>query len=319
MMDIDAPIKIGISSCLLGHKVRYDGGHKRDRFLKDTLGRYVEYVPVCPEVEAGLGIPREALRLVGDPEHPRLITNQSKKDLTDLMIQWSKKRVEELENENLSGFIFKSKSPSSGMTQVKVYNAKGMPVKKGIGIFARVFMEHFPLIPAEENGRLYDPQKRENFIERIFAVKRWRDNLKQKPSMGRLMDFHTRHKMFIFSHSEKYYRAMGKLLGTGEEHPIQELYSMYEQFFMEALRLKATIKKHANVLMHMMGYFKKQLSMDEKQEFIDLIEQFRKGYLPLIVPITLMNHYIRKYDQVYLKMQAYLNPHPIELKLRNHT
>ncbi len=319
MMDIDASIKIGISSCLLGHKVRYDGGHKRDRFLTDTLGRYVEYVPVCPEMEAGFGIPREALRLIGDPEHPRLITNQSARDFTDLMIQWSKKRVAELLNENLCGFIFKSKSPSSGMTRVRVYNNKGMPVRKGIGIFARIFMEHFPLIPAEEDGRLHDPQIRENFIERIFAVKRWQDALKQRRGMGQLMDFHIRNKMLILSHSEKHYRTMGKLLATGKEHPIRELYSIYEQCFIEALRLQATIKKHANVLLHMMGYFKKDLSMDEKQELIDLIAQFRKGYLPLIIPITLMNHYVRKYDHVYLKMQTYLNPHPIELKLRNHT
>jgi uncharacterized protein YbgA (DUF1722 family)/uncharacterized protein YbbK (DUF523 family) len=319
MMDIEASIKLGISSCLLGHKVRYDGGHKCDRFLKNTLGQYVEYVPVCPEAEAGLGTPREALRLVGDPEHPRLLTNQSKQDFTDLMVQWSKKRVEELENENLCGFIFKSKSPSCGIKQVKVYNAKGIPVKKGGGIFTRGFMNHFLLIPAEEDGRLHDPQIRENLIERIFATKRWRDALKRKRGIGRLMDFHTRNKMLIFSHSERHCLAMDKLLGTWKGHPIRELYSMYEQFFMEALRLKATIKKHANVLLHMMGYFKRQLSMNEKQELIDLVEQFREGYLPLIVPITLMNHYVRKYDQVYLNMQTYLNPHPIELKLRNHT
>jgi uncharacterized protein YbbK (DUF523 family) len=166
-------IRLGISACLLGENVRYDGGHKLDRFLTDTLGQYVGYVPVCPEVECGLGVPREPMHLEGDPDSPRLVTTYSKEDLTDRMARWAQKRVAELENENLSGFIFKSNSPSSGMERVRVYREKGMPVKKGVGIFARIFMDHFPLLPVEDEGRLHNPELRENFVERIFTLKRW--------------------------------------------------------------------------------------------------------------------------------------------------
>ena len=186
--------KIGISSCLLGNEVRWNAGHKLDKYLTRTLGKFVEYVPVCPEVEVGLGIPRESMRLVGDPENPRLITFKSKTDHTERMLAWAKKRVNELETEDLCGFIFKSDSPSSGMIRVKVYNEKGMPHKVGVGIFARAFMENFPLIPVEDDGRLNDPLIRENFILQIFTMKRWRENLARRPAMGNLIDFHTRNK-----------------------------------------------------------------------------------------------------------------------------
>ena len=175
-------IKLGISSCLLGVNVRYDGGHKLDRFLKDTLGAYVEYIPDCPEVECGLGVPRESMYLEGEPESSRLVTTSSKQDRTDLLVEWARKRVVELEAENLCGFIFKSDSPSCGMERVQVYNEKEMAVTTGVGIFARIFMEHFPLLPVEDEGRLNDPSLRENFIERIFALKRWREVLSQKNS-----------------------------------------------------------------------------------------------------------------------------------------
>lgn len=311
-------IKLGISTCLLGENVRYDGGHKLDRFLTDTLGQYVEYVPVCPEFECGFGVPREALRLVGNPGSPRLVTSRTNRDFTDRMVQWAKRRVTELEKENLCGFIFKSNSPSSGMERVKVYGEKGMPVKKGRGIFARIFMEHFPLIPVEDEGRLHDPELRENFIERIFALKRWREGLSKKRSMGDLVEFHTQHKLLILSHSEKHYRSMGKLVAAGKEIPVTELYARYEALLMEALKLKTTPRKNSNVLMHMMGYFKKQLTSDEKEEVLEIIQDYREGYIPLIVPITLINHYVRKYNQPYLSKQTYLRPHPIELQLRNH-
>jgi uncharacterized protein YbbK (DUF523 family) len=173
-------IRLGISSCLLGQNVRYDGGHKLDRYLTDTLGQYVEYVPVCPEVECGLGVPREAVRLVGDSESPRLVTVKTKQDLTERMMTWAGKRVKELEKEGLCGFVFKSGSPSSGMERVKIYNERGMAEKKGRGMFARAFMDHFPLIPVEEEGRLHDPRLRENFIESIFALMRWRELVQGK-------------------------------------------------------------------------------------------------------------------------------------------
>jgi uncharacterized protein YbgA (DUF1722 family)/uncharacterized protein YbbK (DUF523 family) len=311
-------IKLGISTCLLGENVRYDGGHKLDRFLTETLGQYVEYVPVCPEVECGLPIPREALRLVGNPDSPRLVTTRTKQDLTDRMTQWARKRVIELEKEGLFGFIFKSDSPSSGMERVKVYSDQGMPAKKGIGMFARTFMEHFPLLPVEEEGRLHDPILRENFIERIFTLKRWREIVAQKESRGNLVSFHTRHKLLILSHSPRHYETMGKRVAQAKDLPPKELYQKYQILLMEALLLKTTPKKNSNVLQHMMGYFKEQLSSDEKQELLEVIDHYREEYLPLIVPATLMNHYVRKYNQPYLKEQVYLSPHPLELQLRNH-
>jgi uncharacterized protein YbgA (DUF1722 family)/uncharacterized protein YbbK (DUF523 family) len=311
-------IRLGISTCLLGENVRYDGGHKLDRFLTETLGQYVEYVPVCPEVECGLGTPREALRLVGNPEAPRLVTTHTKQDLTDRMTQWAQKRVDELEKEGLYGFIFKSDSPSSGMERVKVYSEQGMPVKKGIGMFARVFMGHFPLLPVEEEGRLHDPVLRENFIERIFTLKRWRETLAQKESRGSLVDFHTRHKLLVLSHSPRHYQIMGKWVAQDKTIPLKDLYRQYQIFLMEALLFKTTPKKNSNVLQHMMGYFKEQLSSDEKQELLEVIDSYRQEYIPLVVPVTLIGHYVRKYDQPYLKEQVYLNPHPMELQLRNH-
>jgi uncharacterized protein YbgA (DUF1722 family)/uncharacterized protein YbbK (DUF523 family) len=311
-------IRLGVSTCLLGENVRFDGGHKHDRFLTDTLGQYVEFVPVCPEVECGLGVPRESMRLVGDLESPRLVTVRTRVDHTDRMLTWANKRVKELEKEDLCGFIFKSDSPSSGMERVKVYNETGMPEKKGIGMFARVFMNHFSLIPVEEEGRLHDPKLRENFIERIFTLKRWREFRSGKAGLGGLVDFHTRNKLLVLAHSEKHYRAMGKLVAAGNTIPMQSLYGQYETLLMEALSLKTTVKKNANVLYHLMGYFKNDLSADEKQELMEIFDQYRAGYIPLIVPVTLINHYVRKYQQPYLAKQTYLNPHPVDLQLRNH-
>jgi len=311
-------IKLGISTCLLGENVRYDGGHKLDRFLTETLGQYVAYVPVCPEVECGLPIPRESMHLEGDLESPRLITSRTKQDMTERMVSWAMKRVVELEKEGLCGFIFKSDSPSSGMERVKVYSEKGMPVKKGVGMFARIFMEQYPLLPVEEDGRLHDPKLRENFVERIFTLKRWREVLAKKESRGNLVDFHTQHKLLILSHSPKHYQLMGKLVARAKEMPLKDLFQQYQTILMEALQLKTTPKKNANVLMHMMGYFKEQLSSDEKQELLEVMDHYRQEVIPLIVPMTLIHHYVRKYDQPYLKQQVYLNPHPLELQLRNH-
>ena len=311
-------IRLGISTCLLGEPVRYDGGHKRDRFITDTLGQYVEFVPVCPETECGLGIPRESMRLQGDPASPRLITSRTGVDHTDRMVAWAERRLKELEKEDLCGFIFKSDSPSSGMERVRVYSYKGMPERKGVGIFARMFMEHFPLLPVEEEGRLHDPKLRENFIESIFTLKRWRDLLKDHPTRGKLVAFHTEHKLLILSHSPRHSQLMGKLVAGAKQIPPGKLYREYEALFVAALMVKTTVKKNTNVLQHMMGYFKKELSPDEKQELIEVIDGYHEGLAPLIVPITLLRHYVRKYDQPYLKEQVYLNPHPVELKLRNH-
>jgi len=311
-------IKLGISACLLGQKVRYDGGHKQDRFITDTLGKFVEFVPVCPEVECGLGVPREAMRLVGTPDSPRLVTIHTKQDNTERMVRWAGEKIVHLKKEGLCGFIFKSNSPTSGMERIKVYNKDGIPVKKGVGVFSRIFIDHFPLLPVEDEGRLHDPSLRENFLESLFIMKHWREFILQEPGLRHLVDFHTRHKFLILSHSPKDYRLLGKLVAQAGEIPHQELYARYQTLLMTALNLKTTVKKNVNVLFHVMGFFKKILSTSEKEELLEVIDNYRLGYIPLIVPITLLNHYVRKYDQGYLMNQYYLNPHPVELKLRNH-
>lgn len=315
---MSAPIRLGISACLLGEKVRWDGGHKRDRFLTDTLGRFVEWVPVCPEVEVGLGIPRETLRLVGEPRNPRLVTTRTGVDHTARMQDWAAGRLKALEGEDLCGFIFKSDSPSSGMERVKVYNATGMPEKKGVGIFARAFMEHFPLVPVEEEGRLNDPRLRETFIEQVFTLRRWREARSPSNCVGRVVDFHSRHKLLLMAHSPVLLREMGRLVAGGRQRPCARLQADYEGLLLEALRLKTTVKKNTNVLQHMLGYFKQDLTADEKQELLEILERYRAELVPLVVPLTLFNHYVRKYDQPYLREQVYLSPHPVELKLRNH-
>lgn len=311
-------IRLGISSCLLGNKVRFDGGHQLDPFLTATLGQFVRYVPVCPEVECGLPVPREPLRLVGDPDNPRLLTSRSGQDLTERMQKWAAARLQELEREELDGFVFKRKSPSSGLERVKVYSPAGMPSNRGVGIFARAFIEHFPNLPVEDDGRLNDPLLRENFIQRLFVHKRWRTLVKNCKKRGGLVDFHTSHKLLLYSHSEKEYREMGRLVARAKDLPIDTLFSRYEQMLMSALKKRSTVKKHSNVLSHIFGYFKDELAAGEKQEVLEILEQYRQGLVPLIVPVTLLNFFVKKYKQEYLVNQYYLDPHPLELKLLNH-
>jgi uncharacterized protein YbgA (DUF1722 family)/uncharacterized protein YbbK (DUF523 family) len=311
-------IRIGISACLLGQNVRYDGGHQHDRYITDTLGRWFEWVPVCPEVEYGLPIPRESMRLVGNPESPRLVTIRTRIDHTDGMLAWAEKRLEALAAENLCGFIFKSRSPSSGMAAVKVYPETGMAVKKGVGIFAGAFMKRFPLLPVEEDGRLNDPLLRENFIERIFVYRRWRELETRNGGVKELVAFHAEHKLLILSHSPKHLTVLGRLVANPDRMKPAALREAYFRNLMEGLRLTASVRKQTNVLEHMAGYFKKRLTPDEKKELRDVIGLYHQGLLPLIVPVTLIAHYVRLYDEPYLQKQIYLHPHPIELMLRNH-
>lgn len=309
-------IRVGISSCLLGEKVRYDGGHKLDRWLRDTLGQFVDYVPVCPEVELGLPTPRPALRLIGKkPDEARLVFSQSGEDITERMEAWARERVEELASENLCGFIFKSKSPSSGMERVRLYDESGMPKKTGVGMFARIFMERFPLVPVEEDGRLHDPKLKETFIECVFTFKRWREALAAGTS-GALVEFHARHKLLLMSHSPDLLRQMGKLVAQVGVISREDFIDGYETCLMKAVRLKTTVRKQVNVLQHVLGYFKKDLTAEEKVEALELFDQYRAGLVPLLVPITLLNHFTRKYGEPYLNQQVYLHPHPLELKLR---
>lgn len=321
-------IQLGISSCLLGNSVRFDGGHKYDPWIVGVLGEYVHFVPVCPELECGMGVPREPVRLVGDPQNPRLITVRHGEDWTERMKTWAQKRVVELEKEHLCGFIFRRKSPSNGMERVPVYpdvapvsgkgRKGGAPLYKGVGLFARVVMNHFPLLPVEEDGRLNDPILREQFIERLFVMYRWRNLVDSGLTLEGLISFHTRHKLLLLAHSPRHYRTMGKLVAEGATYAQSELAQRYVTLLMEGLSLKATPAKHTNVLQHIMGYFKKVLTPSEKQEMLEQIMLYRKGITPLIVPITLLSHYVRKYGERYLAGQHYLQPHPIELQLRNH-
>lgn len=311
-------IRLGVSACLLGRQVRYNGGHAHDRFLTDTLGRFVEYEPVCPEAECGLGVPREAVRLVGGPHSPRLVGRSSGADHTQRMLDWAGPRLDELERLDLCGFIFKSRSPSSGLWRVKVYDEAGQVRGQGSGLFAGLFVRRFPLLPVEEDGRLHDPLLREMFIEAVFCLKRWRETVAPGPTRRALIGFHTRHKLLLMSHSVEIYRRLGRLTANLEAAGIEDLAAGYLEQFMRALALKTTVKKNVNVLEHARGYFKKQLTRSEKQELGELIGAYAQGLVPLIVPITLLNHYVRKYEQPYLAEQYYLNPHPLELKLRNH-
>lgn len=311
-------IIIGISSCLLGNRVRYDGGHTLDPYITEMLGRYCTWVPVCPETEYGLPVPREAMRLTGSPAAPRLVTVRTGIDHTDGMLSWAMQKMPELEKQELCGFIFKSKSPSSGMGGIKVYADSGVPSKKGVGVFAGAFMRCFPLLPVIDEGRLHDPALRENFIERVFVYRRWQELLHLGRAIKNLVSFHTRHKYLILSHSTRHYSALGKLVADAKKYAPEELFSEYVRLLMEGITMIATAKKNTNVLLHMAGYFKNQLKPDEKDELLTIIEQYHRGFVPLIVPVVLIRHYVRQFQEPYLDGQHYLDPHPVELMLRNH-
>jgi uncharacterized protein YbgA (DUF1722 family)/uncharacterized protein YbbK (DUF523 family) len=311
-------LRLGISRCLLGDEVRFDGGHKRDGFLTDVLGHYVEWVPVCPEVEAGLGAPREAMRLIGDPHHPRLVTIKSGTDHTRAVEKMTENRIKELEELDLSGYVFKKGSPSCGIERVRIYNEQGMPNRNGVGLFARAFIEQFPLIPVEEEGRLCDAPLRENFIERVFCYRRWQDLVQSGVTRQTLVQFHTIHKYLLLAHSPQQYQVLGRLVGQAERYRPKEIANRYGELFMKALAMKATVRKHVNVLHHILGYFKDRLGAQEKAELLVVIGDYHRGLTPLVVPLTLIKHYVRTFDVGYIRDQVYLNPHPKELMLRNH-
>ena len=273
-------LKIGISSCLLGQEVRFDGGHKRDPFLTDTLGPQVEWVPVCPEVEMGLGTPRETLRLVhaSDAAGPfRMVTTRTGIDHTNGMNRWAAKRLEALARDepDLCGYVLKKDSPSCGMERVKTYSGSGVPERNGRGLFATALMHRFPTLPVEEEGRLNDPRLRENFIERVFAYRRLKDLFQPGWSLGALVRFHTAHKMALLAHSTTRYNELGRLVASGREVPKRELRAEYETAFMSTLQIVATPRRHTNVLTHMMGHLKKQLDAESKRELLQSIEEYR--------------------------------------------
>ena len=317
-MPAQEPLRIGISSCLLGQKVRFDGGHKRDAFLVDTFGAFVEWVPVCPEVELGLGTPRESLRLVRKDGLVHMVNTKSGRDITVEMRRWSRARVDELSKESLAGYVLKKDSPSCGMERVKVYGESGMAEKNGRGFFAEALMERFPRLPVEEEGRLSDPRLRDNFVERVFAYVRLRELFRARWTTGDLVRFHTAHKMALLAHSPQMYEELGRLVATAKTLTRGDVETRYRELFMDALAKMATARKHTNVLQHMLGHFKDLLDADEKQELLGTVEDYRLGLVPLVVPLTLIKHHVRRHHVEYLAGQVYLDPHPKELMLRNH-
>jgi uncharacterized protein YbbK (DUF523 family)/uncharacterized protein YbgA (DUF1722 family) len=311
-------IRLGISACLLGEQVRWDGGHKLDPWLADQLGRLAQYYPVCPEVECGFGVPREPFRLVGNPPAARLVTSRTKHDYTERMIRWARRKVRELAKEDLYGFIFQGKSPSCGIGRVQVYGVSGKDARttSGQGLFAKAFIDHFPLIPVEDAGRIQGPQIRANFIERCIVMKEWRDVLRwQRRNSGSLLRFHLSHTLLILSHSPWHHRLMDKLVAGATAGATAALSAEYQRLLLEALRLMATPVKHGNVLQHVMGYFKKQLSRDERQELQDAIDGYREGHVSLIVPIRRINHYARLFNNVELLGQRYLLPKTLQFQV----
>lgn len=314
----ESKIKVGVSSCLLGEKVRWNGDHKQDRFVKDLLGQFFEWVPTCPEVEVGMGVPRETVQLTGNSEAPRMVGNKTGTDWTSRMNRYSRKRSAELAKMDLCGYIFKNRSPSCGIARIKVYGDGGNPTPNGRGLFAGAFMQQCTLVPVEDEGRLNDARIRENFISRVFAYHRLAQLLEGRFSRKALVEFHTAHKFLLLAHSRKHYDLLGKLVANAKQYTPSDLKQRYGETYMLALSFKTSAKKNADVLYHMLGFFKKLLSDEEKQDVIEAIEDYRKELLPLIVPVTLIRHHVRKHQVTYLADQVYLNPHPKELMLRNH-
>jgi len=309
-------VRLGVSACLLGAKVRFDGGHKRNRFLIEELGSHFEFVPFCPEVAIGMGTPRPSIRLVGDVEAPRALGSRDDGlDVTDALQAYSANRAQRLEG--LSGFIFKKDSPSCGMARVKVYSEKGMPQRDGVGIFARAVQEANPLLPVEEEGRLNDSTLRENFVSRVFVYARWQALRQQGLSKKGLLDFHTRHKLLLMAHSPLAYRELGRLLAQLDNTRLDALADHYIEQLMQVLKVPASRKHHVNVLQHVMGYLRKHVPAENRADLVDVINDYRRGMLPLVVPVTLLQHHFRSNPHPWVSQQVYMNPHPRELMLRN--
>jgi len=315
---IEKSIKIGVSTCLLGQKVRFDAGHKHDRYITDILGDYFHFVPVCPELEVGMGVPRESVRLVGSLEAPRLVGTRTGADWTYRMLTYARQRVRRSDLLDLCGYILKKDSPSCGMERVKLYHESGLAERSAAGLYAKILMEQYPLLPVEEEGRLNDARIRDNFIERVFAYYRLRRLFASGFSRGALVAFHTANKYLILAHSPKHYTLLGRLAAEVKAHRPSEFREKYSALFMEALTIKATPKKHHNVMLHILGYLKTDLEPADKKYILGVLDDYRLGLVPLVVPLTLLRHYVAKQGVTYIADQIYLNPHPKELMLRNH-
>ena len=314
----DEPVRVGVSSCLLGSEVRWDGGHKRERFLTDVLAPFVEWVPVCPEVELEMGVPREPVHLERAGGELRMLGNRSGTDWTAPMRAFSEKRARELAALELCGYVLKKDSPSCGMERVKV-KAHAAPGKRdGRGLFAEALMRHMPALPVEEEGRLNDAQLRENWIERVFAYRRLRSLFASRWTIGALVDFHAAHKLQLLAHSTEAYRALGRVVAHAKQTPRAELRERYAHDFVAALAVRATRGRHVNVLEHCIGYLRERVDASVRASLASQIADYRAGLVPLIVPVTMLRHYVAQLGIAYLAQQTYLEPHPKELMLRNH-
>lgn len=317
-MSSPPPIRIGVSSCLLGEQVRFDGGHKRDAFLVESFGPHIEWVPVCPEVEAGLGVPREAMHLHRVDDEVRLVGTKTGRDHTEALRHQATRRIAALKEGDLCGYVLKKNSPSCGLERVKVYGAGRVPAANGRGLFAAALRAAFPQLPLEEEGRLTDPRLRENFVERVFAYHRLRGLFRERWTPGRLVAFHSAHKLQLLAHSPRRYTELGRLVARVKTVRRSELQDTYTSVFMDALQVMATPRRHVNVLQHILGYFSDRLDPGARRELLELIDDYGRGLLPLVVPLTLVRHHVRQFAIAYLQTQTYLAPHPKELMLRNH-
>ena len=309
-------ITLGISSCLLGNEVRHDGGHKRNVYVTSTLSEYFDFRPYCPEMAIGLGTPRPTIRLTRSDSGIRLTgSDNAELDVTDDMNAWSTSAIPGMRD--LSGFILKNNSPSCGMERVRVYDANGAPSRDGIGLFADNLMKAMPWLPVEEEGRLNDAMLRENFIQRVFVYYRWQQMTHQAFTVSQLMEFHQRHKFILLAHNEEEYRKLGPLIASVTKANLQQIADEYLTRMMTCLKSRASRKRHSNVLMHVMGFLKNKIGSDDKQELIEILDSYRNGRVPLIVPITLMRHHLRRFPDEYISSQYYMSPYPEELMLRN--
>ena len=309
-------IKIGISSCLLGEHVRFDSGHKKNAYITGVLEDFFEFLPFCPEVEIGLGIPREPIRLISIADTVRCVGTRNEdldvteklNDIADEQSDW---------HGDLSGYIVKKDSPSCGMERVKIYS-KGAPSRKGVGLYTRRLMENYPFLPIEEEGRLEDSHLRENFIHRVYIYSRWKAICNQGFSIANLQEFHAKHKYIFMSHNQNKSRLLGALLANIKGTDLNLLANQYLEKMMELLKIIATKKNHVNTLQHLQGYLKDHLDTDDKAELSAVISDYRMGLLPLVVPITLLRHHFRKYPNEYITQSYYMTPHPGELMLLNN-
>lgn len=310
-------IPVGISACLMGEPVRYNGGHKRSRYCLEVLGERFAFEPFCPELEAGLGVPREPIRLVGAlGETPRVRgTVDPSLDVTDKLAEVSRAFIER--HRHLRGFILMKGSPSCGLERVKVYHHNGMPSHADSGAFVRELRCHFPALPLEEEARMNDAVLRENFITRVYALDDWKRRVAPAPSYHALLQFHSRQKYLLMAHHVESYRELGRYLAEASRRPLDEVLAHYLQRFMAALGRPATRKTHTNALMHVFGYLKAALDGETRRDLLAAIEEYRLGHVALAVPIRLLNHYLRRHGSDYIREQTYLDPHPYELGLRN--